>query len=458
MRRFLCLLICALTALSFCSCIHLTGTDSTPPPSIDVGLPNTEEPSPMDTSSGTYFPNTDVPTDTPSLNVTEEPDTSAPTQEAMSTLTPTLMPPLVPTPAPVFTPALTPVLEPTPIPTQYCNPYPTDPDEARLAEAGKEFMRKLTSKDGYANLNLKAKYGYPYLICINKVRNCITVYCVDEEGKYTRPFLSMICSGGDDTPLGIFHTPARYSWHTLMGPCYGQYCTRIVGGVLFHSVPYRTMHKYDLQYYSYNRLGSLVSHGCIRLAVNDAKWIYDNCPLGTTVVIYNDSSNDGPLGRPKPFRIDTSNIFLRGWDPTDPDRANPWGDEHIAGTTIRSMLAQEQFDYAMEHGLWNGSINRPEAPTPTPVITPTPVPTPTPTPTPTLAPTPTLEPSATPSDTDEPTPSDVPSATPTQTPTEEPSATPTKIPIVAPSEPPTSGSAPMPHEKRQWRGRNRCLE
>ena len=48
----------------------------------------------------------------------------------------------------------------------------------------------------------------------------------------------------------------------------------------------------------YNNLGTRQSHGCIRLACNDAKWIFDNVPHGTTVVIYDNWSSVGPLGKP----------------------------------------------------------------------------------------------------------------------------------------------------------------
>lgn len=34
------------------------------------------------------------------------------------------------------------------------------------------------------------------------------------------------------------------------------------------------------------RLGMRLSHGCVRLAIENAKWIYDNIPSGTTVIIY----------------------------------------------------------------------------------------------------------------------------------------------------------------------------
>ena len=33
-------------------------------------------------------------------------------------------------------------------------------------------------------------------------------------------------------------------------------------------------------------LGKQVSHGCVRLDINNAKWLYDNIPNGTKVVIY----------------------------------------------------------------------------------------------------------------------------------------------------------------------------
>ena len=35
-----------------------------------------------------------------------------------------------------------------------------------------------------------------------------------------------------------------------------------------------------------DRLGMHLSHGCVRLNINNAKWIYDNIPRGTTVVSY----------------------------------------------------------------------------------------------------------------------------------------------------------------------------
>jgi len=86
-----------------------------------------------------------------------------------------------------------------------------------------------------------AKSDMPYYIKVNKQQNCVTVYEKDKKGQYTIPVKSMVCSVGGATPLGIFKTPIKYRWKLLMGDVWGQYSTRIVGGILFHSVWYYKM-------------------------------------------------------------------------------------------------------------------------------------------------------------------------------------------------------------------------
>lgn len=179
----------------------------------------------------------------------------------------------------------------------------------------------------------------PYLIKINRKQNVVTVYSKDTSGAYTVPVKAFVCSAGrgTNTPLGTYHTSAKYTWKILIGEVWGQYSTRIVGGVLFHSVPYTSKDKNALEYWEYNRLGTNRSLGCIRLTVIDAKWIFDNCPLGTTVVIY-ESSDPGPLGKPSAPKIDTSLPF-RGWDPTDPDPYNPWKNYTPATEPVATLPA-----------------------------------------------------------------------------------------------------------------------
>lgn len=164
----------------------------------------------------------------------------------------------------------------------------------------------------------------PYYIKVNYGSNVVTVYTLDTNGNYTVPVKAMLCSSGKDTPRsGVYKTPAKYRWILLIGDVWGQYSTRITGGILFHSVPYTAKSPSSLKANYYDKLGYSVSAGCIRLTVADAKWIYDNCPIGTQVEFYS-SSNPGPLGKPTTIKISGYPTYLKQWDPTDPDPNNPW--------------------------------------------------------------------------------------------------------------------------------------
>lgn len=175
--------------------------------------------------------------------------------------------------------------------------------------------------------------GYDYLIAINRAADTVTIYTKDENGNYLKPYFAMICSTGEATPLGEYRTIEEYDWRYLQGNVYGQYAVRIVGHILFHSVPYYTQHKDDLKYEEFNKLGTPASLGCIRLQVQDAKWIYDECKIGTPVVLYDDADNPGPLGKPDFTRLDLTDDTLKHWDPTDPDPANPWNQVEGRPTT-----------------------------------------------------------------------------------------------------------------------------
>lgn len=153
-----------------------------------------------------------------------------------------------------------------------------------------------------------------YLIKVNRRMCVVTIYEQDSKGKFTVPVKAMLCSPGWDTPLGTFYTPQKYRWKLLKDDVWGQYSTRITTGILFHSVWYYEQDPSTLSIKQFNKLGTICSHGCVRLDVKDVKWIYDNCGIGTKVVIY-DSDNPGPLGKPKAIKINSS--AKMGYDPTD---------------------------------------------------------------------------------------------------------------------------------------------
>ena len=170
----------------------------------------------------------------------------------------------------------------------------------------------------YAKLISAAK---PYRLEVVRNQCTVLVYGLDKSGNYSILHHAFVCGPGNATPLGTFSTPYKARWNPLMGGSYGQYVTQITGNYLFHSVPYNSMHENDLCYRLYNQLGTICSHGCVRLTCADAKWIYDNCPTGTTVRIYDSSTL--PVPKPTAPWLDITSPY-RGWDPTDPNPNNPW--------------------------------------------------------------------------------------------------------------------------------------
>jgi len=189
----------------------------------------------------------------------------------------------------------------------------------------------------------------PYLIRVNRAANCVTVYGIDESGFYSIPVKAMVCSTGKtvgDTPVGNGSITDKYTFHPMVDGTYGQYAVRFMsGGILFHSVPYYTQNKNDLETEQFNLLGDVASLGCVRLCVRDSLWIYENCPEGTDVIVYDDAVNPGPLGKPEMIKIPVNSQYA-GWDPTDPDSQNPWSQYSamITGAKDATIQAGESYD------------------------------------------------------------------------------------------------------------------
>ena len=130
-------------------------------------------------------------------------------------------------------------------------------------------------------------YNMPYYIVVDVSSQIVTVY----ETATQNIARQMICSSGANnrTPLGVFTMPMaqrksyRVPWYWISAYSrYVKYASRIYKGILFHSI---TFDSSKHQVGSEASLGRKASHGCIRLKIEDAKWIWDNCLMGTTVVI-----------------------------------------------------------------------------------------------------------------------------------------------------------------------------
>ncbi len=131
----------------------------------------------------------------------------------------------------------------------------------------------------------------PFAITVDVANQVTTVYGLDENGEYTVVARQMLCSTGmkatpsDPGDWVLSGRKANWCVFPKWGNSYARYWTKINGSIAFHSVIYNAVDHKAVNTKSVNMLGSRASHGCIRLSVADAKWIYDNVGAGTIVSI-----------------------------------------------------------------------------------------------------------------------------------------------------------------------------
>ena len=151
-----------------------------------------------------------------------------------------------------------------------------------LVEASSGALTTTISPNNINTLNIESTTSY--LINVNLEIQKTYIY----KGKSDKWQLVRTCpcstgiSGEDDTPSGSFSTKEKGDW--FFSDKYNQgakYWTQITGDILFHSVPF-AKDKTTVLDYTMNKTSS---HGCIRLSIDDAKWIYTNIPKGSKVII-----------------------------------------------------------------------------------------------------------------------------------------------------------------------------
>lgn len=135
--------------------------------------------------------------------------------------------------------------------------------------------------DNINTLNIESKT--PYILYVNLNEQKTYVY----EGSLNNWNLLKVmdCSTGvegEETPKGIFSVSSRGDW--FFSEEYqqgGKYWIQFMGDYLFHSLPFDETQNNIVDY----TLGEPASHGCVRLKVEDAKWLYDNVSDTTKVII-----------------------------------------------------------------------------------------------------------------------------------------------------------------------------
>ena len=139
-----------------------------------------------------------------------------------------------------------------------------------------------------ANAIESEEYVFPYklVVDLSDRRTYVYRWTGDGYGEQIDSFKCCVGAPSTPTPQGTFQGSGKAGgrWYYFKDfNCYAQYAWRIQGGILFHSVTYSRPSEDSGG--STRSLGRAESHGCVRLTVSDAKWIYDNCPAGTTVVV-----------------------------------------------------------------------------------------------------------------------------------------------------------------------------
>lgn len=260
---------------------------------------------------------------------------------------------------------------------------------------------------------MQAEYDMPYEVAVDIANQIVTVYNADDGGIVRQ----MICSTGYGTltPTGTYIMPEkkyeaeRGEWYWFGEyEVYAKYASRIVNGILFHSILYVDTHSAPT-WTSTNALGYKASHGCVRLWPEDAQWIAENCMPGTRVTITDDNEINEDLRElllHSTFSADHTGYdeFLKGYIPlkkgstyskvrTVQETLNNLGfdcgeaDGIFGSATVKGVKAWQQAMGVQADGVISPqqleAILTGTTPPPTPVPTPTPTPRPTPVPTPT---------------------------------------------------------------------------
>lgn len=121
----------------------------------------------------------------------------------------------------------------------------------------------------------------PYLIMVDRASHKVGVF-KGGRGLWNNLYYWDCADGAPSTPTvgGIFKVGMKgYYFDSGSARCF--WYTQFYGNYLFHTVLcYKDGSIMD------GRVGMALSHGCVRLQIPNAKWIYDNIPKGTTVVVY----------------------------------------------------------------------------------------------------------------------------------------------------------------------------
>ncbi|MEO9327689.1 L,D-transpeptidase [Gordonia aurantiaca] len=134
--------------------------------------------------------------------------------------------------------------------------------------------------------NVKTKTGY--IALADDKTHTITWW---KNGEIVKKMPISMGSDKHPTPNGVYHTKEKYRDMYMDSSTYGvpvdspegyrtyvEYATRMSwDGIFIHAAPWSVAQQGN----------SNVSHGCINVSTENGKWVYDNIPSGTPIVVRN---------------------------------------------------------------------------------------------------------------------------------------------------------------------------
>lgn len=153
---------------------------------------------------------------------------------------------------------------------------------------GKNYTVSVTSKSilGYKvtssyNFETAAIDEEMWVEVVKEPVNKVNVY---KNGEVIKVMIASLGMDESETPSGTFRIQNRgESFFSEKYDEGAKYWVRFKDNYLFHSIPYDKND--NLLEEEVLKLGTCSSHGCVRLFLDDAKWLYENVPDNTLVVI-----------------------------------------------------------------------------------------------------------------------------------------------------------------------------
>lgn len=124
-----------------------------------------------------------------------------------------------------------------------------------------------------------------YLVMVDESKYTCGVFTWDSEKNLwmiTKSIPVSIGKPSTPTPCKEFKIVDKWEHFDLNGYRFW-YCSWM-GGIGVHSTAYDIADTPEVE--KDGRINAQASNGCVRMSLSASKWIYDNVPVGTTVVIY----------------------------------------------------------------------------------------------------------------------------------------------------------------------------